>query len=67
MCWLPGGLAMAVSGHVCEDKTILSFSASPVLFQVGTALMFEAIRLRSQEAPARYIVPQLSDALSLLA
>lgn len=58
---------MAVSGHVCEDKTILSFSASPVLSQVGIALMLETIRLRSQEAPARYIDPQLRDALSLLA
>ena len=58
---------MAVSGHVCEDKTILSFSASPVLSQVGTALVFKTVHLRSQEAPACYIVPQLRDALSLLA
>ena len=58
---------MAVSGHVCEDKTILSFSASPVLSQVGTALVFETVRLRSQEAAARYIGPQLRNALSLLA
>lgn len=58
---------MAVSGHVCEDKTILSFSASLVLSQVGTAFVFETVHLRSQEAPACYIVPQLRDALSLLA
>ena len=58
---------MAVSGHVCEDKTILSFSASPVLSQVGTVLVFETVRLRSQEAPAHYIGPQLRNALSLLA
>ena len=57
MHWLPGGLGTAVSGHVQEDKTILSFFAIPVLSQADTALVFQSIGLGSQEAPDRCTVP----------